>query len=305
MVDQPGKWTPVNWTRASAHALLGRSYTLSRRYALWRMARRRESPIVLLSMGKTGSTAIAHAVQEATARPVFQVFRLEPARLREAEQRYRERQAKRSRGARSRGDDDTKRNPFPGAHHLWESDHLLRHPPAPESPWTVITTVREPVAQAVSAYFHAARRSGALADSPTVKDLTDRFVSEHWLRAPQRWFDREFGTAVGIDAFAQPFDPGVGHGIVETPAVRLLLLRLESFGCAPSVLAAFLGLAAPVAVARRNDGASGPFAPVYREFLAAAALPARLLDEAYDSRYAQHFYTPGEIAQFRHKWSKR
>ena len=36
-----------------------------------------------------------------------------------------------------------------------------------------------------------------------------------------------------------------------------------------------------------------------------AALPERLLDEAYGSRYAQHFYAPGEIAQFRHKWSKR
>jgi hypothetical protein len=267
------------------------------------MARRRESPIVLLSMGKTGSTAIAHAVQEATARPVFQVFRLEPARLRAAEERYRERQATTRRGARSR-DDDTKTNPFPGAHHLWESDHLLRHPPSAESPWTVITTVREPVAQAVSAYFHAARRSGALADSPTVKDLTDRFVSEHWLRAPQRWFDREFGTAVGIDAFAQAFDPGAGHGIVATPAVRLLLLRLESFGCAPSVLASFLGLAAPVTVPRRNDGASGRFAPVYREFLAAARLPGQLLDEAYSSRYARHFYAPGEIAQFRRQWSK-
>ncbi|MDP9334897.1 MAG: putative capsular polysaccharide synthesis family protein [Actinomycetota bacterium] len=160
------------------------------------------------------------------------------------------------------------------------------------------------MAQAVSAYFHAARRSGALADAPTVKVLTDRFVSEHWLRAPQRWFDREFGTAVGVDAFALPFDPSVGHGIIETPAVRLLLLRLESFGCAPSVLASFLGLAEPVVVPRRNDGASGQFAPIYREFLGAAQLPGWLLDEAYGSQYARHFYAQGEIAQFRRHWSK-
>ena len=299
MVDQPGKWTPVNWTRASAHALLGRSYTLSRRYALWRMARRRESPIVLLSMGKTGSTAIAHAVQEATARPVFQVFRLEPARLREAEARYRARRPR----ARSSGDAGSK-NPFPGAHHLWESDHLVRHPPSATAPWTVITTVREPVAQAVSAFFHAARQSGALARAPTTEDLTDRFVSEQWLRAPLRWFDREFVPAVGIDAFAQPFDPNVGHGVVDTPAVRLLLLRLESFGCAPTVLATFLGLAEPVLVRRRNQGTTGRFAQMYRDFLAAARLPAPLLDEAYDSEYARHFYGPEEIAQYRHQWSK-
>jgi hypothetical protein len=83
-----------------------------------------------------------------------------------------------------------------------------------------------------------------------------------------------------------------------------LLLRLESFGCAPTVLAAFLDLAEPVLVRRRNDGASGRFAQIYRDFIAAARLPAPLLDEAYDSDYARHFYGPGEIAQFRRHWSK-
>jgi hypothetical protein len=300
MVDQPTEWAPRGWARATARSLLGRSYSLSRRYALLRMARRRESPIVLLSMGKTGSTAIAGAVQEATGRPVFQVFRLEPGRLREAEQRYRARRAT----PRSRGEGGSGRNPFPGAHHLWESDHLVRHPPSPGSPWSVITTVREPVAQAVSAFFHAARQSGALGDTPTVDLLTHQFASEHWLRAPLRWFDREFRAAVGIDAFARPFDPSVGHGVVDTPAVRVLLLRLESFGCAPTVLASFLGLPEPVAVHRRNDGASGRFAPIYREFLATARLPRRLLDEAYDSDFARHFYGKDEIAHFRRQWSK-
>jgi len=102
---------PSSWARATAHSLLGRSYTLSRRYALVRMARRREPPTVVLSMGKTGSTAIARAVQQATGRPVFQVFRLEPTRLREAEQRYRERR----RTAPTPGADSSRAVAFPGA----------------------------------------------------------------------------------------------------------------------------------------------------------------------------------------------
>jgi hypothetical protein len=291
---------PGNWARVTARSLLDRSYTLSKRYALLRMARRREPPTVVFSMGKTGSTAVARAVEEATGRPAFQVFRLEPTRLREAEQRYRARQ----RAARSHGGDGSDQNAYPGAYHLWESDHLVRHPPSPGAPWTVITTVREPVAQAVSAYFHAARLSGALADAPTVEALTERFTSEHWLRAPLRWFQREFRDAVGIDALAQPFDPSLGHSVVETPAVRLLVLRQESFDCASTVLASFLGLAAPVDVARRNDGATGPFAQDYRRFLAEARLPGKLLDLAYDSDYARHFYGRDEIAEFRRRWSK-
>ena len=91
---------------------------------------------------------------------------------------------------------------------------------------------------------------------------------------------------------------------METPSIRLLLLRLESFDRAPRVLASFLGLSGPVVIHRRNDGSSGRFAQTYREFLAAARLPGELLDEAYDSEYARHFYAQNEIAQFRRQWSK-
>ena len=72
--------------RAVARRLVGRSYVVSKRYALLRM-RGVESPVVVFSMGKTGSTAVARAVQEATGERVFQVFRLESDRLAEAEQR--------------------------------------------------------------------------------------------------------------------------------------------------------------------------------------------------------------------------
>ena len=291
MVDGPSAWP-----RATARAIAGRSYAVSKRLALVRMARR-GAPLVVFSMGKTGSTAIARAVETATGRGVFQVFRLEPARLREAEQRYRRRR-------RETATDAPPGNPFPGAYHLWESDHLARHPPTARSPWTVITTVREPMAQAVSAFFHSLRQSGALTDDASIASLTDRFVTENWVRPPLRWFEREFRPAVGVDALGGPFDPTLGYAIVEHPAVRLLLLRQESFDGAPPVLASFLGLGAPVAVARRNDGATGPLAATYRRFLDEARLPPGLLAEAYDSDYALHFYGKDEIEQFRRRWSR-
>jgi hypothetical protein len=255
-------------------------------------------------MGKTGSTAVARAVQDATGKPVFQVFRLDAARLGPAEQRYRARAA--ANGARRDA-----AVAFPGAYHLWESEHLVRHPPTPSAPWTVITTVREPVAQAVSAFFHTVRRSDGAStsgrfeapDRETVAAMTERFVSENWVQEPLRWFAREFAGAVGFDALAHPFDPALGWGTVETPAVRLLILRQESFDAAAHALASFLGSPAPVAVPRRNDGARGRFADVYPRFLAEARLPQGLLDRAYDSDFAQHFYGPSEIEAFRRRWS--
>jgi hypothetical protein len=309
---------PTARARATARSLLGRSYTLSKRVALARMARRREPPTVVFSMGKTGSTAVARAVQDATGRQVFQVFRLDAARLGPAEQRYRARVAA---GGGANGGSRDNGVAFPGAYHLWESEHLVRHPPTPAAPWTVITTVREPVAQAVSAFFHAVRRADTpngdtpkgdtpKGDAPkgdrgpeTVPALTEQFVAEDWVQAPLRWFPREFAVAVGFDALAHPFDPTAGWGVIETPAVRLLILRQESFAVAPAALASFLGLATPVAVARRNDGARGRHADLYRRFLDEARIPETLLQAAYDSDFARHFYGPEEIAGFRRRWS--
>ncbi len=124
---------------------------------------------------------------------MFQVFRLHAERLAQAERRYR---------ANNRGPG------FPGALHLWESEYLLRHGPTPAAPWTVVTTVREPIGQAVSAFFH----SRGLRDENGEVDrradaLAATMVSEGWIREPLRWFDREFTPALGIDVFAHEFDP--------------------------------------------------------------------------------------------------
>ena len=116
--------------RSVARRIVGQSYAASKQLALWRMPRT-EPPLVVFSMGKTGSTAIARAIRDATGDPVFQVFRLEPERLAQAERRYRAAQP---------------RAPYPGARHLWESAFLLRRPPRADAPWTVVTTVREPIA---------------------------------------------------------------------------------------------------------------------------------------------------------------
>jgi hypothetical protein len=224
---------------------------------------------------------------------VFQVFRLEPERLVQAEQRYRA---------------SRPRSPFAGAQHLWESEYLLRKPPGERAPWMVITTVREPVAQAVSAFFHASGRRALLAgDStgtePATDELVAALVDERWTRPPVRWFDREFEPAFGIEVYDHPFDPAAGYGVIEAPGVRVLLLRQESFTAAPHALARFLHRREPVPVPARNEARDRGYGERYRRFLAEARLPERLLDGAYSSRYARHFYADTELEGFRRRWS--
>ena len=276
--------------------LVGRSYFASKQYQLFRMqlSQRRGlgAPIVVFSMGKTGSTAIARAVQDATGHRVFQIFRLEKDRLAQAEQRY---LAGRKHAPAS--------GPvaFPGALHLWESEHLLRNPPSVAAPWTVITTVREPIAQAVSAFFHGSTRRG-LAAGASAEELTAELLADHWERAPLRWFDREFAPALGIDVFAHPFDPVAGHGVIETPTARVLLLRQENLDAAPAALAGFLGVGAPVPVGARNQASAKEYGDRYRDFLRDVRVPDPVLDEVYGSRYARHFYADSELVRFRRRW---
>jgi hypothetical protein len=273
---------------------------ISKRYAMWQMRGDADRRIVVFTMGKTGSTAIARAVSDATGRRAFQVFRLNAAELAGAEKRYRasHRDAKRARN-------DASTVPFPGALHLWETEFLLRHMPTPERPWDVITTVREPVAQAVSAFFHGGRRSGALQDHSDVAALTERMLAEDWLRMPMRWFEREFLPTLGVDVFASPFDPSAGFSTIETPALRVLLARQEDLDRAPEALRDFLRLSASVPIARRNEAENLEYATAYRSFLREVSLPDAVLERAYATPYSRHFYAPDELAAFRARWSAK
>jgi hypothetical protein len=259
--------------------------------------KRREPPIVVFSMGKTGSTAVARAVHDATGDRVFQIFRLDAERLAQAERRYRDRDRAAKRRGRASG-----LVPFPGALHLWESEYLLRHPPTPAAPWTVITTVREPIAQAVSAFFHGRGMRGEANEGSTMEALTATIVDEGWIRSPLRWFDREFAPALGIDVFEHPFDTDRGHAVIETPSVRVLLLRQENLASAPAVLGEFLGLAQPVAIPIRNEATTKAYAASYHDFRDQARLPVSVRDEAYRSRYARHFYADSELVRLHEQW---
>src|SRR5256885_5934227 len=189
----------------AARAIAGRSYVISKHYAMWQMRGDADRRIVVFTMGKTGSTAVARALSQATGQRAFQVFRLNATELAGAERRYLASQ----RVARAAGERATP-VPFPGALHLWETEFLLRHLPTREKPWDVITTVREPVAQAVSAFFHGGRRSGALRNDSDVASLTERMLAEHWLGMPMRWVEREVFPTLGVDVFARPVDPSIG-----------------------------------------------------------------------------------------------
>lgn len=263
-----------------------RSYALTRWRLLRRLARDRRDPVVVFCMGKTASSAVVRAVRGAVPGPVHKIHLLAPESVARSEAVYRRTDP----GARPR--------------HIFHAAHLMRRLPTAEHPWTVITIVRDPVARAASDFFQSGRRRGWLTDPVSTTARFERFAAVEGIPRTLAWFDEELAPTLGIDVFAHPFDPDAGYGIIETPAVRLLVLRQESLAAAPAALARFLDLPEPLALPTENDAATKSYAALYAAVVASARLPADVLDRAYDSRFATHFYSPTERDEQRARWTR-
>ena len=237
----------------------GAATPLSKRVAQMRM-RGNGPPVVVFSMGKTGSTAIARAVQDATGRRVFQVFRLDAERLAEAEERY-----------RASGRAPVRRCAAP------LGVGVPAAPPAERG-------------DAVDRHHDGARagRPGRLGVLPRRRPARPAFGKRAHGRAPGRarcsttaGCARRCAGSTGSSrprsastCSRSPSIPQVGYAVIERPTARVLLLRQENLDAAPEALAEFLGLdRVRCPVAARNEATDKEYAGQYREFLASVAAP--------------------------------
>ncbi len=242
-------------------------------------------PTVVYAMGKSGTTAVARALRRAGVPNVSQVHNLRTMILEGVEREY------------VAGD------PSARPHHIWDAQALLFRPASPERPWTVISTVRDPIAIAVAAFFQAAERRGHLGPDATVASLADAFGGA-W-DGPLDWFDVQMRKVLGIDVYAHPFDPAVGHATITTDSVRLLLVRQEDLRAPETAVAigAHVGRPGTIELRTANVGAEKSYAALYRAFLREMRPPPDAIERVCASRVVQHFYSPAEIDALRARWS--
>lgn len=268
---------------------LRRAARRSRRLTRWRLLRRlardTRPPVVVFTMGKVASTAIYRSLAAAADRPVLKVHSLLPERLAAMDAGY--------------------RTTSPGTlpRHLVHAWHLVDRPPTPEAPWDVVTVVRDPIQRSVSDFFQSGRRLGRL-EATSLAPRLARFVEREGVPRTLDWFDLELRPVLGIDVLSHPFDPAVGHVLIEAAGVRLLVLRQESLHVAPAALARLLGRADEVPIAVDNVGSTKPYAPAYAAAVDGLRLDDSVLDLAYESRWATHFYSPAERAELRARWGR-
>jgi hypothetical protein len=59
-----------------------------------------------------------------------------------------------------------------------------------------------------------------------------------------------------------------------------------------------------VQVPAHNVANNKLYADTYRAFVREAVIPEAILERAYRSRYARHFYSASEIDRFRRSWQR-
>jgi hypothetical protein len=180
----------------------------------------------------------------------------------------------------------------------------------PEQSWNVLTLVREPVAQRVSALFQVMHeyipnwREKMEKGQLTLIELQNMlFEKEEFdVQRLDNWFDEQMKPVWGLDVYQLPFDCDLGYHIYRpNPKISLLIVRLEDLDhVAKQAFFEFIGIK-EFSVVHTNTSQEKPYRELYNQFKA-LPLPSKFVDTAYNTRYARHFYSEEELQAFRKKW---
>ena len=253
--------------------------------------RLRHRPIVVFSMGKSGTTSLTTALERESGRPVVKAHALSRTGI----------DTRLAKAARL-GVVDRPR-------FLWSCEEIARAL-ALGGRWDLLCGVRDPVALAVSDHFYGIQRQREVGRRPWIAEddfdahteAITRNLEENFIQTD--WFARELAPLTGIDVYATPFPHAEGVRSYANGRFRALVIRAEDLAeSGPRTIASFLGLTTPLTIERHNEGDARNPTSAYHRFVEAAALPADIVDATYATPLAQHFYDDAERQRFRDRWA--
>ena len=276
-----------------------------------------EPPVLVYQMGKVGSSSVRNALfrsRSRATRMVFMSHELLPIRRRDPDSIEIDEDL---RGELLREIEDAKRlyGELPTKlrmHWLLReklyTQRIHANFIARKRPVNVITLVREPIAANVSMFFQMFPQYAGVSQHEShhsVEELARVFLERYVHSRPLTWFDAELRTTLGIDVFAREFPQARGHERYDSGPVRLLVLKSELDDAAKQdAIGEFLDLDG-FEMLRSNVTARKREADLYERFKRETKFDQAFLDRMYDSKYARHFYSPGELEGFRARWARR
>lgn len=167
----------------------------------------------------------------------------------------------------------------------------------------VISVVRDPIAMSLSHLFEVPDDFTREADITrlTVDELLNVFKGfDH--EYPLTWFDREFLQRTGVNVYDLPFNRSEPYAIYNLEKFDLLIFKLESLNShlLPG-LEKFLAYKFP-AIIKSNEtkikGKGSLQSKIREEWRG----DVDSLERIYNSKYCRHFYSEGELQQFKSYW---
>jgi len=266
-------------------------------------------PLLVYQMGKVGSsTAVATLNTVELDSPIYHVHFLSPDLVRKYEAKRRSYLRTRKVGA---------------LQHIWQYQFIrkLLKDQDHKGKWRVISLVRDPVARNLGTFFEHIEVLSEDGDCWNLKSweyefetrvcrddqvrLIELFYEKCRHDTPLVYFDREFRDVLGFDVFESEFPVERGYQISRRDNADFLVIRLEDLNrCAAQAFSEFLGVDG-FQLINRNVGGGKEYAEIYDRFKRIIKLPSDYLDRMYDSKFARHFYTEVEIAEFRKRWVRQ
>jgi len=247
----------------------------------------RRTPILILSMERTGSTAMLSSLKS-RGELVIGSHYLDPQKL------------------------GTKK--FSGSAR-WACKHIIRN----RKPAKVIALVRSPFENMLSTFARSDYGEQELLASGSdnqSEQLSSERLSEDFRRTyletdrylwPLGWFDVEFRPTLGIDVFEHPFDQENGFARIHAEPYDALILRTElPDEQKVKIVADFLEIpnfemTRPAAASENRGrlpsgkpGENTYYAAKYKALKECAVFPHKYVDSIIGSRHVQHFFSQKE-----------
>lgn len=237
---------------------------------------RAERPVLIHTMGKVGSMALAGAVERAAIPgvEVFHTHRLvdhrDPGVL-------------------------VERSGLAPRRTWYVSSGLTRSINKTTKPTVVLTVVRDPLERNVSGFFQTIerympdRRPINPASAPEPEALVELFIERFPHDAIATWLDREIVSHFGVDPYATDFDDAAGYSLHRRENWTVGIARHDRFPqAAENMLSEALDVEG-IELTRRNATGDKHIAGLVAAFKAALVLPDDIADRMYATRYAHHF----------------
>ena len=243
-------------------------------------------PVVVYTMAKVASTSIYHSLKNQTDYPAFHVHSLNESVIKASEKQ-----------AMDSGI-------LPSSRQV--GGLIYAHKIKQNKPLIIISSVREPIARNISAFFDAfSYHVGMEADKwngEAEELMQSYFLDKLDHNYPLNWFDNEFKRMTLVDVYESPFDSNKKYIVLNKDNLKILIFRVDlSDADKEELIKKELDLDT-FSLMSLNIGSEKKYANLYTNFKKDVKLPQSYVDSMLNSKYARHFYSDQELQNISSKY---